>query len=284
MAESKGKAFKSVIDRMKSERGIRILYLIQIIGLIAIIANPLGLPLQVDSYTRSMYQDLRALPDGSVVVVEFQTTVAFQPEVKPGSVAVLNLLFSKNLKLVFYSITTEGYVVLPWTLDAVQKSIISARKYGVDWVVFGFAPGVESAIASFAKNIRATFKVDTYGTPIDEIPMMKNINSAADVKAVLLVSGLPSESESAIRQWVGSYKMPLYTVTSGGTFAILQPYYPAQIRGMTNGVLGGAQMEILVGIKGEGARTSDGLTFIFLLGIAAVISGNAIYFYEKRKR
>lgn len=278
MAES-----SSIIDLLKANRGVRILYLVQIVGLIVIILNPLGLPLVVDEYTRGLYNDLKNLPDDSVVVIQAHSSLAFIPETYPGAVAALNLLFSKNVKIIIFNTNQEGIIYMPQILNDVKESIINQKEYGVDWLMFGFAPGGELAIAAFASDIRGVYTVDIYGTPIEELPLMKDINNHEDIDVVIGISGSLPMDEASVRQWVASYDTPYYTIAFAGGFTNMQPYYPNQVKGMTNGVLGSAQLELLVGIPGKGAQISDALTYVFGLGLASVIIGNILYHQERRR-
>lgn len=283
MTETLGSRKGSVMRLLKANKGVRILWIIQLLGLVFIILNPIGLPMEIDDYSRGFYNDMLAIPDNSVVVIQSQCSFAFLPESYPGAVAVLNLLFEKDVKIVIWVVTQDGVIFMPQILDEVDPSVLEQKTYGEDWVFFGWAPGAEAAIAAFSSDIRSVYQVDIYGTPIDELPMMDNINSHEDIDIVISISGSLPMDEASVRQWVAPYNMPYYMLTFASCFTNMQPYYPDQIKGMTNGILGSAQLELLVGKPGKGAQNSDSITFVMFLSLASLFAGNVYYQYEKRK-
>jgi len=265
----------------KSARDKRIISLGLILGLIIIILNPIGIPIRPDEYTKRFYEDLKALPDGSVVLFQAQAPIAYIPEIQPATIAIFNLLFSKNIKIIVYSIVEEAPIYIEWLFAAIKKSILDQNTYGEDYVIFGFVPGQENAMASMGSDIRSVYKVDTYGTPIEDLPIMDTINNAADVDVIIPISGSTPLNEASVRVWSGTYAKDIYILTSGTDFASAQPYYPTQVKGLTNGVLGGAQLEVLVGTPGKGAQFSDSLSYAFMFAIATIIARNILYFRER---
>lgn len=272
---------KSIIDMLKAQRGTKALYLLMMIGVVVIILRPPGLPLYVDPYTRTLYDYVVTVPAGSVVLIQTAVEVTYFPEVRPGAIAALRILFNRDAKLVFYSLRAEGSVLNAALFDAL-KDVMANKKYGVDWVEFGYAPGGESAIAGMATNIRSVFKYDIRGTPIDDIPLMKGVNSYQDIFLILAIASYFGDASA--RVWGATYHKTYLSIGSALSFAVEQAFYPELIKGMTNGMLGSAQLEKLAGVPGEGIRNSDGLTFTLMLTVAAVVFGNYLHFTKERKQ
>jgi hypothetical protein len=58
-------------------------------------------------------------------------------------------------------------------------------EYGKSLVFLGYIPGGYGALPSFSRDLRSVFSVDYFGTPIEDLPMLKNVNSFNDIKLVL---------------------------------------------------------------------------------------------------
>ena len=60
--------------------------------------------------------------------------------------------------------------------------------YGMDYVNMGFKPGNEGVIKVIVTDMRKLYTTDDIGTSINDIPMMKDIESVQDFDLVINVS------------------------------------------------------------------------------------------------
>jgi hypothetical protein len=162
---------------------------------------------------------------------------------------------------------------------------LGSRVYGKDYVLLPYVAGSEATTAALGTNIRGVFKADSYGTPIDQIPLMKNINKAEDFAVILVMAAAGGEEEWAVRQWMIPHHVPVGAYTISITYPALIPYWRAgSIIGMTNGVRGGAEYEALIGSPGPGLRRTDVMSSVSLLYVALIVVANVEMIREKRPK
>ena len=273
---SKMSEFLSKLDRIDR----RWLYALTVILVIIPIVNPLGLPVKVSKPTREFYNSINELPEGSVVVYE-EGSISGQYDVtRAACVAALKLIFSRPVKFVAFCDSADGPVLLKAMLSMVNPESYG-KEYGEDYVVFDLAPGGETATASFATDIRKTFSTDHYGTPIDEIPLMSEINSAEDVDLIIQVFVGCYNCDWIVRQWVVPHKTTYLGITSECCTPMIAAYYPASCKAYLPGTIGATEMEILAKIPGEGATVSDAKNLGLIPMILFIILGNIAYLSKR---
>ena len=261
----------------------RWLYVFSVILIVIPIISPIGLPVKVSKATRDVYEAIVNLPEGSVIVWE-EGGIAGQYDInRPSMVITMKLIFSCPVKLVIFCDSGQGPVLIKDALSIANPERFG-KKYGDDYVVFGFAAGGESASASFATNIRNTFSTDYYGTPIDEISLMKGVNSATDVDLIIQLFVGCYNCDWIIRQWVVPYETPFIGLTPGCCTPMIAAYYPAMCKGYLAGSMGATELEILAKMPGEGATISDAKNLGVLPMIIFIILGNIAYFSERSRR
>ena len=242
---SKMSKFLSKLDRIDR----RWLYALTVILVIIPIVHPLGLPVKVSKPTRDFYNTINELPEGSVIVYE-EGSISGQYDVtRAACVVALKLIFSRPVKFIAFCDGADGPVLLKDMLSMVNPESYG-KEYGKDYVVFGLAPGGETATASFATDIRKTYSTDQYGTPIDEIPLMSGINSAEDVDLIIQTYVGCYNCEWIVRQWVVPYKTTYLGITSECCTPMIAAYYPASCKAYLPGTIGATEMEILAKIPG----------------------------------
>jgi len=273
---SKMSEFISKLDKIDR----RWLYALTIILVIIPILNPLGLPVKVSKPTKDFYNIINELPEGSVIVYE-EGSISGQYDVtRAACVAAMKLIFSRPVKFVAFCDGADGPVLLKDMLSIVNPESYG-KEYGVDYVIFDLAPGGETATASFATNIRKIFSTDHYGTPIDDIPLMSEINSAEDVDLLLQVFVGCYNCDWIVRQWVVPYNTLYLGITSECCTPMIAAYYPASCKAYLSGTIGATEMEILSKVPGEGATVSDAKNLGIIPMILFIILGNIAYFSKR---
>ena len=258
----------------------RVLYFLSVIMMLIPIIRPLGLPVKVSQPVIDFAKAIDELPEGAVVVWQQAGGGATYDEIRPAMVATLKTLFKHNVKIVAYGIYAEGPIIL---LDAIKRANPEAygKKYGIDYVVFGFVAGEESAQASFAADIWKTVHADYYGTPIDQIPLMKDVRNHEDVALIIDVYTSCYGIEWSVRQWYVTHGVPILAITMACCGPMTAPYYPKPVLGYLSGTEGAAELEIIEKIPGEGASISDAKNLGLIPLIIFIILGNIAYIASK---
>jgi hypothetical protein len=122
------------------------------------------------------------------------------------------------------------------------------------------------------------FPNDFWGTPLDQIPMMKGKNSYADFPLVINLSG-SSIADYYIRIAATRYQRPMVL---GATAVMATDYYPylssKQILGLIGGMKGAAEYEKLMDITGDARRGMDAQSLIHVTIAILVLLGNLALF------
>jgi hypothetical protein len=138
---------------------------------------------------------------------------------------------------------------------------------------------MESAIASIAKDFSSIYKTDVYGTPIEELPLMSEVQSAEDVDIII---GFQANLQYWLRQWIIPHDVPLIACTIPASLPGYLPYYQSgEIKGIISGMRGAAEYEQLIGKPGYAMNSQDAVSLEFLLTIILMIIGS-IGFYLRR--
>ncbi|MBS7638054.1 hypothetical protein KEJ49_04100 [Candidatus Bathyarchaeota archaeon] len=258
----------------------RVIYWLLFILLMIPFIRPLGLPVSISPQAISLVEGLRKLKEGDVVVVNISSGVSAWPECLPSLVAVSKVLIQQKAKIIYWTSFVDGHM----TFEKIVEKVPGFRglTYGVDYVHLGFYTGAEPTVAQLATNIRAIFTTDYKGTPIDQLPIMKGVNSAKDVKMVIS-SDTGDYCDYYIRQWRIPYGVPTAEIGIAMIFSQYQPYWPEIIFGMTGGARGGAELEKLIGELGDATVTMDAINTSHLLVIVAVILANIGYAATRRR-
>jgi len=167
------------------------------------------------------------------------------------------------------------------------------KKYGIDYVNLGYKPGAEAVVKGIAADIRALYTVDLKGTPIDDIPMMKDIVNIDNFDFVFSLSaGFPGSTE-----WVqyacDPKNIPLSTGCTSIQVTDILPYVEnGQIRGILAGMPGAAEYETLVeaelrkmnidGKPGKASGMMAAQSIAHVIIVLFIIFGNITYFITRK--
>jgi len=196
----------SLLDKIENiDR--RIIYVIVILCIALPIIRPLGLPIQINESTLTSYNFIESLPEGAVVLVGFETGAAGWPELGPQLNTFMQHLFDKNAKILIVSGNVDGCMLAEqYTIPAMVKP---GKVYGEDWVNLGYLAGGETGMAAFASDIRSVIPRDYFNTPLDEIPLMRDIRSADDFDLAICCSwGTPGLGDY-LRQYYTNFGVPI---------------------------------------------------------------------------
>jgi hypothetical protein len=259
----------------------RIIYWILFIVLMIPFIRPLGLPVAIGPQATDLYNGLRSVKAGEVVVINISSGVSAWAECLPSLVAAVKILNQQEAKIIFWTTFVDGQL----TYEAIVNRVttLQQRTYGTDYVYLGYYAGGESGVAQLAKDMRSLFTADYQGKAIDTLPIMDNVNTAQDIRMVLS-SDTGDVADYFIRQWRIPFGVPLAEIGIAMNFSAYQPHYQAGILfGLSNGSRGGAELEKLLGQFGDATITMDAINSSHLLVIVAIILANLGYLATRGK-
>jgi len=262
----------------------RYIFLAILLVVLIPLLKPIGLPIRVGKEARSAYDAIESIPNGSKVYFAADYDPATMPELHPMAMATLTHLFSKDVKVIGACLWPGGPPLLE---DALAKIGVQkfGKQYGVDFVNLGYKPGNEVVMVSVGRSIPVTYPADFYGTPLDELPLMKDVHNFEDLAMLVNISaGYPGTKE-----WVQQVQSRFHVTVVAGCTAVSAPeYYPyfqsRQLAGLLGGLAGAAEYEKLVGVTGTATRGMDAQSLGHLAIIAFIILGNVLYFLSKKTK
>lgn len=244
---------------------------------------PIALPISAGEATRGVYDAIRAVPDGKLVLLSADWDASTMPETGPQTAAVAHACFQMRKPFAIMSLASPMSPKLAQEIVAPIAKQYGAQ-YGVDWCNWGYKFGTTNVMMSMAKDLpRALGETDYTGREIADLPMMRDRKDIRDIGLVMEITGLASFTE----YWIGLIQGPYGTPLAAGYTAVMAPgYYPyldaEQLRGMLIGVRGGAEMEVLVGRPDKATKMMPAQSAAHLLIIALIVLGNAGYLALRR--
>jgi hypothetical protein len=275
----------------------RIIYLFVAAGTILPIVFLLGLPVSTTPPVRMAFERIEnQLKEGDVVLVSFDYGPSSAPENDPMATAILRHCFAKKIKVVVIALYPLGGLS-----EAIEElNRVAAEfpelEYGVDYVNLGYKDGAQAAMRKMNESFKEVFPLDVNGTPVDELPMMRDIENYGDVALVAtLATGIIGE------WWANLVNAQFGVPVVVGPTAVSAPKYYAylearQMVGLLGGLKGASEYERLVMDKyprlaqiyaTPGLYTAtkgmDVQSIVHLIMIAFILFGNLVYFTQKRK-
>tara|TARA_B100000700_G_scaffold67181_1_gene74303 strand:+ start:630 stop:1532 length:903 start_codon:yes stop_codon:yes gene_type:complete len=261
-----------------------------------------NIPIKTTSNSEIVFQELNNLNEGDKVLVSFEYGASTKPEIHPMSVAVLQHLFSKGIKVYTVPLWPEGLMMAKYAMEEVIESGLFDIKEHIDYVSFPYKAGGEIIIRGIATDIRSIFTQDVNNILIKDIPMMVGIDNVTDFDFVFdLSAGVPGNAE-----WVqfacDEHNVPL---SSGCTSIMVTDAIPyvesGQIRGILAGMPGAAEYEQMVFkhlseqtnnkflnkevaiVPGKATSRMSAQSIAHLLMVVFIIFGNISYYIIRRR-
>lgn len=259
----------SIIQRIGYRK---IIYLLVLIFTVIPMIYPFGLPVEVSTQTNDLFNYIENLPAGSKVAINFAAFAGMYPDSQAATRAVLIHIMKRPLDIVLWHSGPDGPLLFNAEMEFVG---VGDRVYGEDHVYLPYVGGGEATMAAIAENIRGVYSVDIDGTSIDNIPLMQNINRAEDFDLILVLADCGGATEWGVRQWNIAHGVPVGGTPCSISYPDLLPFWKAgSIIGMTNGVRGGGEYELLVKKPGPGLKNTDVMSSLHILFIVLIVVGN----------
>lgn len=278
---------------MKLDR--RWVYLLLIIVCVWAYGSSFSVPILVMPEVQTIYDRVESLPEGSVVLVAIDYDPNALAELHPMTYAIVEQCWRKKVKIIFTALSMNGPGMCVQALRDITDSVSVDKEYngvmyegreivnGVDYCFLGYKPYYAIVILGMGQAFKLPFPTDYYGTPLDEVPMMKSIINYDQVDLVIDISG-GNITDAWISYGQGRFGFDL---ALGLTGVMTAQYYPflgsGQVIGIMGGLLGAAQYEKLTDNPGRG---KDGMRVqlpAHLVIIMFIVMGNVGYFANRRR-
>jgi hypothetical protein len=260
----------------------RIIFLILFVVVLIPLLIKVGGEIPPTAPVISAYEAVSELSPGDYLMVSIDFDATSAPELMPMLRSVLRQAFSQHVKVVMLGHIAIGLPLGHMALEETAREF--GAEYGTDYVDLGYRPGYIAVMIAMGREIEDIFSTDYQGTPIREIPMMRNIHSYNDFK---LLFGF--EHGAVIDYWVRYVQARFDQRMAFGTTAVMAPdAYPylqaGQIAGLVGGLKGAAEYETLIGHAGLGTRGMPAQEWAHVLVIIFIIIGNLGYYFTRRQK
>ncbi len=273
----------------------RIIFLIVGLSVLIPLLKPewVSLPIRPRPESQIVFNEINKLNEGDKILLSFDYGPSTKPEIHPMSIAILKHLFAKNIQVYGFALWPDGNFMSTEAFSEVSHDY--GKEYGIDYVNLGYKPGAEAVVKGIAADIRALYTVDLKGTPIHDIPMMKDVVNVENFDFVFSLSaGYPGSTE-----WVqyacDPKNIPLSTgVTSIQVTDILPYVENGQIRGILAGMPGAAEYESLVEVElkemelsvkpGKASSMMAAQSIAHVIIVLFIIFGNITYYITRKNK
>jgi len=288
----------SLIERLQGfDR--RWIFLAMALAVVGPLLRPCNLPFKASPMVKALYNTIDELEEGDVVYLSADLDPPATPELEPFFRAVVLHLKRKNVKI---ALGSTWYAAPPlierWIRDVVEPQIARPGEDGYqgapdrpyrkneDYVWLGFREGKQAVINKLGSDLWGNYDGRAAdGTPLDQIPFMKDKRQLDDFDLVILLSAGSPGAKEFVQQVQTRYNIPMVASVTSVMTTDLTPYYDAgQLLGLAGGMLASAEYEQLVGLPGLGTQGADVLNVGQIVVILAIVFGNVIYFASRRRR
>jgi len=244
-------------------------------------------PIRINPEVKSIYDFVEARKSGSYLHLAIDYDPGSQAEMHPMTYAIMEQVLAKGVKIIMTALSPNGPGMAEQAMLAIMDSVrIHTGKevtYGKDIVFLGYKPYPGIVILSMGQNYRISFPFDYYNTPVDSIPMMKDIINFSNVDGIVLITGT-----SGVDYWIsyanGRYNAPLAVGLTGVMAADYYPYLKSgQIFGLMGGMLGAAEYEKLVKRPGRATEAMRVHVWTHIVIIVFILVGNIGFFLSRRR-
>jgi hypothetical protein len=243
----------------------------------------LELPSEVSPEARQLFDAVDALPDSSVVMLTFDYYASTLAETEPMSRAALHHLFKKDCKVITMTTIPLGG---PTVSERVTRDLaaVYSKEYGVDYVNLGYKANYVAVLKGMGSSIETIYPTDNTGTPLSEIPLMRDITNYYDIDFIYVVA-----DNAIVDYWMSIVNAQYGTLVGCGVTAVMAPRYYAflgsgQMTGLLGGMKGAAEYEVLVDQPAMATKGMSAQSLVHLFIIFSVIVGNVIFVIDRRKQ
>lgn len=270
-SEERRSEIMSILERLQNIP-IPIINFILILSIAVPLVYPLGIPLLVDPMTRSAYDAIDDLPEGSVILFDYNVGPSTVVEVGASCKAMVYHMLHENLRVIFVSSGVDGQMFVEQDVPPIAEAL--GKEYGRDYVHLGYFAGLEMGAASILSDISSIYTTDYRNTPIEDIEMLQTVSNYEQISMAIYSGGLGDQLLAWVRQANTAYGIEVVIVPVGVCIAYALPYYPTQVSGIVGSLRGGAEYELLTKRPAEAIAGMDSLSLSFIWLMALIILCN----------
>lgn len=260
---------------------VRILYIIMVIFVTYPLLKPIGLPLPISEQVRLTFEAVESnIQPGDLVFVGVDFEPSSAPESWPQLLALGRHAARRGAKIVLLSMFPGGFRY-EQQFEQILRDQFNMQ-YGVNLLSLPYSAGLEAAYQSVAQNLKGLYTVDLHGTPLTQYELWNSINGAQDFKMYIQIADAPVQWIRQLTQVPGLLLINGTLASAASTMAPL--WQSRQLAGLTIGMSGAAEYEVLVKLPGPAAAAMDGQSLGHALIILFVVLGNIGYYVERRNR
>jgi hypothetical protein len=243
--------------------------------------QPMRLPIDVSPPVETLYDAIEAVPAGSIVMLAGDYSPDTMPELQPMTVTFIRHAFGRDLRIVVACLWPESPPLVASAMTPLAEEY--GKEYGVDYVNLGYMAGGIVTLLGMGSSIPNTFPTDYDGTPVGEIPLMREVENFDDISFVMEVSAGTPGTREWVQQIQGRYRVRI----GSGTTAVGAPnFYPyvqsGQLTGLLGGLKGAAEYETLVGFPADATKGMDAQSIVHALVVVFILLGNVVYLMSLR--
>jgi hypothetical protein len=261
----------------------RWIYLLVAISVIVPMLVVIKFPVEISPEARQLYEAVESLPDSSVVFLTFDYYPSTLAETEPMSVAALNQMFRKNMRVITMTTIPLGG---PSIAERVTRKLAAKynKVYGVDYVNLGYKANYVAVLKGMGNSIESIYPADNSGTPLKDLPLMNHVKNYNDIKFIYVVA-----DNGIVDYWISIVNAQFGTPVGAGVTAVMAPKMYSfveakQLTGLLGGMKGAAEYELLVKHEGNAIRGMDAQSMVHLLIIFFVVIGNIGFFVTRKDR
>ena len=238
------------------------------------------------------FNAIDTLPRGSNILISVDYDPASAPELQPMYKSILYQCFEKGIRPVMIvqwplglplSISTMAEVAAKYNKEAKAEGKDTVV-YGRDYANIGYRPGAVAIIVGLGKELRNYFQSDYEGTPLDSLPLMKNIHNY-DNFALLVGLEAGNTGDSYVLYANARFGVKIILGMTAVSAPDAYPYIQAhQIIGLIGGLQGAAAYETLMHRPAYATMGMTAQSWAHVLIILFIIIGNIGYFISRRKK
>jgi hypothetical protein len=260
----------------------RILFLAVALAVAFPLLHPLNLPIRVSREARAFYDEVERVEPGRVILLSFDYEPDTMAELDPMSLAVLRHAFRRGVRVLVMTTYAGGVGIAERILA--QAAGEAGKTDGTDYAFLGYNPDFSATILRMGESIRGAYPTDQYGRPTAELPILRGVDSYADIPLVVTIA-----SSALSEYWViwagGQYHARIVAGNTAIQAVLIYPFLQTgQLAGMLGGLKGAAEYERLIGRDGAGVRGMDGQSLAHFLIVLFIVMGNVGFLLARRAR
>ncbi len=259
----------------------RIIYSVLAIAIIIPFFFPSGLPVPITNEVKSIYNYIHRLGPDDCILLSCDFDPSTKAELYPMVKAIIRHAFMRDVKVMVMTLVPQGIGLAEQALDVSNEY---GKGTGKDYVFLGYRPGVSVLILGMGTNIYTQFPTDYYGTPIDDLPMMRKIKNFDDINLALSFS-----ASNIVRLWLTHAHERFNQDIAWGITGVMAPdFYPyvqsGQVIGLIGGMKGAAEYERLIDRPDTASAGMDAQSWSHIVIIIFILIGNIGYFITGKKK